>query len=1306
MRFSLLVINLFIILSVQGAVAEALPFNFVHYNTRTGLPSNCIRDIVRDTEGYMWFATDGGVVRFDGNRSEIFLPETSSDTYAETLALWGGDIIVGMSRGLYRYRPGSKGLEPVEIASGEKMPRPEQDAVKALAVDAEGNLWVSVMDKGLYKISKEQIAVEHHSFPELDNYVPNLSADTQGNVWVVSTAVTNGLWRMHPNGKAFVHTTLTVGGRPASLECSKIFRDSEGQTWLATRNDGLFRLDTSDGSLTPIAGSETLKQIHSLAQYSSSQLLVGSAQGLTLIDKYTGQSRNYTKDELNTRSLSDMFVYPIVKDPEGGVWVGTFYGGVNYLPPDTKKIRSHTHSKFVNSVSGNVISCFAEDNRGDIWVGSDDGGLCRYEPASGNFKHFKLNSLDNVHAICTHDSRIWVGTYGEGVSLLDPQTGGSGRIPFQDNSNYDCYALARDGKGGIWAGIGNVLANFDAAKNTFVPLRDLGAWIVNIATDNDGRIWISTQGEGIYLFNPAYGTWQRFINSGETPNLHNSEINKVLVTADGSVYAATVNGLEKFNATANRFEKVDLQLPSDAIQSIEAVGDNLWISTRAGLAVRHNDGSTRVLTTHDGLADDEFSAGASLATSSGRIFLGTVNGMNIINPADVRFNEFTPPVCISRIELNRSDDTETEVLFPAKGDALTIDPDVTSFTLWLAALSYADPNRNRFMYRLEGFDKDWIEAGPNPRVTYSNLPAGKYTLRVKAANNDGVWNQEGVSLSIQVQPVWYATWWMRLIYLTDFIAMMGCGFAIVQKRRERRYERQLQQVTHNQERESFRTKLNFFTIVAHEIRTPVSLIIGPLEKIRNSFPSMPTALRHELEMIDRNAQRLLTLVNQMLDYQKVEASEFTDNLQRLEITPLIEGIAERFRPTMSGTGITLTVECPAAGTTADIYPESFTKMVSNLLNNARKFTRDQITLTCTVADSTGLLTLTVADNGPGIKHENRDKVFKPFFQIEQNPNDSRGGTGLGLTIVSKVVQRHQGEISIGGEYGSGAVFTVTIPSRVDDSLTANNPRPEIDKDVMPQPMPETADGDLPVMLVVDDEEEMRTFIAMAMAGRYRVLTASNGAEGLEILRKNLVAVVVCDWMMPVMDGLTMLRQLRADTALNHIPFLMLTAKTDIYSKVESMKEGADAYVEKPFSLSFLTARLDNLIDIRRMLRKKYETNPLEPVTTLAARPEEDVFLTRLTDIVKANFTNPDLGVDFLAHQLGLSRTNLYAKVRALADMTPNEIIQITRLKAAAELLAKGDYRVSEVSETVGFNSPSYFSKCFIKQFGVKPVEFK
>ena len=468
---------------------------------------------------------------------------------------------------------------------------------------------------------------------------------------------------------------------------------------------------------------------------------------------------------------------------------------------------------------------------------------------------------------------------------------------------------------------------------------------------------------------------------------------------------------------------------------------------------------------------------------------------------------------------------------------------------------------------------------------------------------------------------------------------------------------------------------------------------------------MPAVLRDDLNIIDRNSQRLLFLVNQLLDFRKVEQEGITMRYASQNIRQLLQAVCERFKPFITQHGAHLEVEYPDADFMAMVDSEAITKMISNLLTNASKYTKDKVILSCVVLPEQHTFVVKVTDNGIGISKEDCKKIFNPFFQAM----DNKPGTGIGLSIVKSIVEQHNGRIEVESEINKGSSFIVTLPIEQAGAASQEGeaaiPCPAVPEDILSESLPVVPSKDKPLMLIVDDNQEMLNFLSSSFSAQYSILTAEDGMEALEKLKEREVTLIVSDWMMPRMDGVEFCKALRADQSVSHIPFILLTAKTDMDSKIAGMDCGADAYIEKPFSVQYLEACIKNLLDLRSLLRQKFSKMPMIPLNSIASNSLDNKFLTRINEIIEQNFSEPELTVDFLAEQLGVSRSGLFAKIKTLANVTPNELIQIVRLKKAAILLAENRYRISEICYMVGFNNPSYFAKCFQKQFGIKPGEF-
>lgn len=1319
MKKSLLaLVAVMVSLLLQAAPAD---FRFRRISVEDGLASNSVRAVMQDKYGFMWIGTDDGLNRYDGisiKRYDLGLQGTSD--YISCLYDVSDEIWVGTENGVYVFHYETEHFEPFKAltARGDSI----CCNVNHIAEDRDGNLWISTVGQGIFKYNRGKRLLEHYEFNLVRGLMASVLIDSENQVWAVTNWGNPAIFKLNKAENQFDPFPLTSGTGQYDASSLVMLEDSEQNLWLGTWEDGLQKIDKYSGRATVYLHPSREKgatHIHSLMEYAPHQLLVGSDDGLLLFNTLTCERRLFTEEETNPYSLSNRFVYPIVKDREGGVWVGTYYGGVNYLSPHSGQFEGFAHSRFFNSVNGTVVGRFCEDDGGRIWIASDDGGLSCFSPADKHFiNHLPAeggNSLSyhNVHALCMDGDDLWIGTYTGGVNVLDTKTGkfrlyttkGGDPNSLDENSS---YAIFRDREKRLWIGSMSGVNLYNREEDNFIRVKNFESLTIDIDQDAEGNIWFSTQGKGLFKHDPERQTWKNYRHSDALGALPNDQVNCLQIDANGDMWVGTMSGLCRYDAESDRFETVPLDIPSRNILGIVEDQHVLWLTTMKGL-VRYVPGeSCQLFTRANGLQSEQFLPNAVLKASDGKIYVGTVNGFNAFHPYQIKTNRVLPPVVITGLEIFNKEIGIGDAKLPKalnRMEKLDLSYKDHVFSLLYASLSYCSPEKNQYAYKLEGFDKEWSYVGSQNKATYTNLPAGTYLFKVKATNNDGVWSDREASLRIVIHPPFYWNTASKVFYFVLVCIALTFFIRFLLRRSEKKHTEEISRLNVSKEKEVHEAKIKFFTMIAHEIRTPVSLIIGPLEKIMKSSVPMPVALRNDLNIIDRNSQRLLFLVNQLLDFRKVEQEGMKMRFAPHDICQLMQAVGDRFRPFITQHGAHLEVECPEAGFTAVVDSEAITKLISNLLTNASKYTKDQVVLSCIVQPERHVFVLRVTDNGIGISEEERKKIFRPFYQAM----DNKPGTGIGLSIVKSIVESHNGCIEVESEVGKGSSFIVTLPVEQAGAEMQEGEagllNPAIPEDIVSESLPQAPSKSKPSMLIVDDNEEMLNFLSSSFSAAYSILTAEDGAEALEKLKTNDVTLIVSDWMMPRMDGVEFCKALRADPSISHIPFILLTAKTDMNSKIEGMDCGADAYIEKPFSVQYLEACIKNLLDLRSLLRQKFSKMPLVPLDSIASNSADSKFLNRINEIIEQNFSNPELTVDFLAERLCVSRSGLFAKIKTLANVTPNELIQIVRLKKAALLLAENRYRVSEICYMVGFSNPSYFSKCFQKQFGIKPGEF-
>lgn len=1296
-----------------------------------GLPSDAVRNILQDKYGFIWLGTDAGLCRYDGTAIQTFrLPHAGTDQYISALCRLGDGILVGTVRGpmVYSYR--TERFTPLATSLRQTVTR--------FAIDADRYIWMVMPDAGIACYDANTRAIRHYPTRLLGGMPGDIAIDGNRQVWALLRTTTHpgagtllrlnkARNRFEPQQLGLSHAeSKTMDGKHAgpSLPGMALRPASDGGLYIGTWDQGLWQL-SSNGSLRQIlnpslAGVGT--HVHTLFEQSADRLLIGCEEGVVACNPCNGQWELQRLSSNRESTPQEKFVYSIMRDAEGGIWWGTFYGGVNYLSPVAHRFLTFRNTGMPGSLRGNIVGRFREDARHRVWVATDDGGLnCLVGNTFVSYPGEQQLSRYNVHALWPDGDQLWVGTYSKGIVRLDTRTGTL--KPYRlSASPGSCYALHMDMRHQLWAATMEGIYRYDAQSDAFRLVRSLGALTMDIEEDRrNGTLWFATQGNGLWSYRPATRRWHHYLPTREPSSLLSADIN-CLRLIGRQLFIATADGLCALQLQTGKFRQIRLDGTHSNIRCIVPDGNDLWLSTAGGIVRWRPGADALVFNKYDGLPGGQFQANSGTRLADGRILFGSTRGCCAFRPEQLHTNTIAPPVFITGLSLfNQPVSTGSEKLPEPISQIDHIDlsasDDMVGFDF--SSLSYCSPEKNRYAYKLEGFDDNWLYAGGRHHATYTNLPAGSYTFRVRATNNDGVWCSREARLRVVVHPPFYWSWPARILYLLLIGALINRYLYWRLRRSERRHQDELNRLREKNEMKIRDARLHFFTMIAHEIRTPITLIIGPLERLKEEWQDMSRNAGndhtgHTLQVIDRNARRLLDLVNQLLDFNKVQRQSMQLRPQPENIRSIMQGVAVRFNPSMEQRGVKLTAIYPPDDFTAVVDREAVTKIISNLMNNALKYTRSRVELNCRPdgcqADGRPAFSISVSDDGMGIAPQDQARVFEAFYQA----HDNKPGTGIGLSIVKELAQLHHGHVSVASTPGQGSTFTVTLPISQPDDVIGEEPQPlaavadapaPAPADTTSLPTPPPPSDDQPTVLIVEDDEDMRHFLAATFAHTYQVLTAEDGQAALELLTNHQVTLIVSDWMMPRMDGAEFCRRVRANRETSHIAFIMLTAKTDNESKTESMHCGADAYIEKPFSTKYLEACIGNLIEMRRRLMRKFANTPSEPISHMAKTPVDNDFLNRVNALIEENMANPGLCVPFLAERLNISRSGLFAKIKSLTDATPNELIQVVRLRRAAQLLGENRYRVNEVCFMVGFNSASYFSKCFQKQFGMKPADW-
>ena len=965
---------------------------------------------------------------------------------------------------------------------------------------------------------------------------------------------------------------------------------------------------------------------------------------------------------------------------------------------------------------GNAVREICPDQYGNLWLGTEDNGINRYSPATGEITNFSRTnpahplSATNIHGLLADDSRLWVGTFNTGIDLLDIPSGKI--IKRYTRSNTDnllpsdfilCFCKLSEDE--ILIGTSEGLVLFRKKEECFIPWgTEIKSMVRQIYKDSKGDIWVATT-SGAYRYSKTEKKFAHYTSNRErSQTIGDNNVTSIFEDSKNRIWVATVYGFSLYNEISDSFNRITVEngLPSNIVHRILEDDEHFfWIATANGL-VRFNP-ETYVMKTFsytDGLPEAQFNYCSAYKMPDGTMYMGTINGMIAFNPRDFKEDVYSPSVCITRIDVqdDRIGAPKYNVNRILESGELKLPHNRSTFTLSYVALSYTSPDAIQYAYRLDGSDKDWIYMKQNKDVTFANLSPGDYVFRVKSTNSSGVWQDNETTLRITVTPPFWATGWAYLIYFLTVCLLIVLWYYYKKAKLEEKHRINREIFETKKEKELYDAKIQFFTFITHEIRTPLTLIKAPLEKILRSGDGTP-ATQENLRIIEKNTGRLLDLSNQLLDFRKTESRGFKLNYVTTDVVLWLETILHPFRPAFEQGNKHFTVKLPELPFEASLDREAFSKIVSNLVSNALKYSDSRISLELLPpSGEERMFTLLVTNDGHLIPDSETENIFNPFYRLKETEN--RQGSGIGLSLAHSLAEFHRGRLFYRQTPDGLNQFVLKLPEQQEDSyrIAAGNEKEKVE-------MVTLTETDKSVILIVEDQNDMRHFIARELAEMYQVVEAENGKVALDLVRKNTVNLIISDVMMPIMDGFELCNEVKNDVNVSHIPFILLTAQHNLQSRLKGLNTGADAYMEKPFSIELLTAQVSNLLKSRELLNKTYLEKPFAPVASLAVSQVDDIFLHKLNDYLEENLSNEALSVEMLADTMGMSTSSLYRKVKGLSGLSPNDFIRIARLKKAILLMQNGGNRISEIAFQVGFSSPAYFSTCFQKQYGKTPSEY-
>ncbi|NJC26890.1 two-component regulator propeller domain-containing protein [Neolewinella antarctica] len=1322
--------------------------NFQHLGRKDGLAQSSVFAIAQDSVGYLWFGTRGGISRYDGYRFSNYHEGSAAKNDVRTLYVdpLTQDVWAGSIGGLSQYDPVKDKFITYERQEGDATGLSNR-VVRSIFRDRAGRLWIGT-SAGLNLLDETTGSFRHfYVNPRVtdtfENHINFVTADADDNLLL---GTQRGLHRVHLDnfsaGKVRMEKVTDLGDRSLTT-----YAWDREELWLGTAT-GILRWSPTAGITGMFYHREDdptsllNNTVRTLNINDAGDLWVGTFKGLDLLRAGQSAFEHHVQSDKARAGLEDNSVMSTMIDKAGALWVGTYYGGVHHLDERYNSFTNYRHQDFSNSLSSDRVSSFAEESDGDIWIGTEGGGLNFLDGATGRFRHYTHDpenpgslSGNNVKKILRDGKDLWIGTYLNGLNHFDPQTERFVHYknrPGEANSlaNDNVYGLLREGDF-LWiCTFGGGLDLLDLTSGRFHHYThdpaDSHSLVDNsvrtIIKDHAGAFWLGTEAGISRVQTSTDGlptTFETYLPTEHVLSLHESTDRRLYVGCFSS-------GLYRYNPGRDEVEHFTTAdgLPGNTIVGmLETDNGILWLSTDNGLS--RFDPVSATFTNYNysnGLENSEFSFNAYYRTRAGELLFGGFNGFTLFDPATLTPNTFVPPVVITSLLQNGE-----EVAVKGADGLLTRDINRTatlifpyneaSFTLRFAALDYFSPESNHYAYKLEGLDRDWIYTTGKSEATYTIQREGDYTFLLKGGNSNGVWNERVRRIEIQVLPPFYRSWWAYLLYA----GLTALAFYAMARLLRLRHQVQLQTIAKQQQAELTEAKLRFFTNITHELRTPLTLILGPLRDLARAKDHGEDTNR-KLSLIERNAQRLLDLVNQVLSFRRLMSDHQPLAIRAASVRELFGGVFESFTESARLRGIEFTRKSNADNQELWVDRDKMELVFYNLLSNAFKFTPDGGAIHFSIEDGAEAVTFRIRDSGKGIAEDLGEKIFDRFYERSVGRESATKNSGIGLAVSRQMVDLHGGKIYVGKKVGEDAGAELVVELRKGkghfsgtDFNTELFPfaRPEAQASKVnavnsPEgpPLKRTPAGERFKVLIVEDNPDIRRYVAGIFEGDYDVCTAQNGKLGLTEARKNYPDVIISDVMMPEMDGLEFCHRIKTDLALSHIPVILLTARAAEPLRIEGLRTGADDYLTKPFIPEELRLRVRNIIQARKQAREKFaRVLSLDPQEITITNTDE-AFLEAALTAVETHIGDHRFKLEDLASELAVSRSLLFTKVKALTGQTPNNFVKTVRLKRAAQLLESGQLNVSEVADRVGYRDPKYFRKVFKAHFNRVPSEYK
>lgn len=1355
------IICIVVYLLVFHAYSQKAQYKFKNLSTSDGLSQSSVIAICQDKIGQMWLGTRDGLNKFDGTKFTAY-----RNNAQDSLSISNNDILsliedkegfiwVGTFNGLNVYNPLTDNFKRF-------FRKKTSNSLKSNTVwclqEVNDEIWIGttnglcIYNKKTKTFTNIQNSLESNHSP-INDFITKIFISKAGYLWIGTNRRLYKLVSRNKNELSFKEFKLTGdGNNPLDYMVQDLIEAKNGNLMVATKTRGILEYIQDSDDISQLSNTHPLNSLKStdfraIAYDDKGNLWLGANDGV-----YVMNSRGKVQFTNVDENLSK--IKSIYADSNGSMWIGSYYNGVHLWDVHNLNFSDLNYRQGNKSSYHNVVSSIEKDKNNHIYIGTEGGGITVLDSLHKkvsviNTQEYKELASDVIKSLrFLSASYLSVGTYGNGMSVLDIEKNKilSNYLPKELSNTIkksSVYSIEKENDTVIWIGtFGEGLIRFNIEKKTYrvfkrkAKARNLltSNRIRDILIDSQQRLWLGTQ-KGLNVFslsNIEEGDWdiQHFfydenINSGDDIlTIYEDELKNIWI-------GTKAKGLYKFNGTS--FDNIPIVNDENnvEIQSIHSILEDehafLWLSSNHGIAKYDPKKKNAIIYNQtDGLVDDEFNDNSALKMANHKLYFGGPRGISFFDPNKIEINQYSPQVILTDLKIkNRPLSIDKDGILKSHisyTKSITLEYDNANFSIGFSIPNFINSNNNLYSYRLAGLQDEWLTTSNN-EATYTIQKSGTYTFEVKGANNDAIWNETSTKLKIIVNPAPWRTWWAFTIYFFLITTSLILLIRFLQSKSKLKHKLELEHLDNTRKEELNKTKIEFYTNISHEFRTPLTLILGPLQQILTDYTGSNT-MHKKLLIIENNANHLLRLINRLMNFRKLESNQ--SKLQSAEgnIVKFLKEIYLSF--TEHAKNGSFDYEFTTSNEEILVFydRERLESVFYNLISNAFRYTPKGGQIKVVVEKEEVFLVVKIEDNGVGISEEYIDKIFDRFFEISihNKPQENYNkGTGIGLAIAKNIVKLHKGKIEAENKPKGGAVFRVTLPLgrdhlsndeiianfKISDDVSRYTSQLQNSEIVLDESLEDFVfDDSKSTILIVEDNKPLRSFIKNLLKKDYNIIEAENGKIALKKAIESSPDLIVSDVVMPVMAGTELCSKIKETLKTSHIPVILLTSRSSLVYRLEGLESGADEYISKPFDLNEFKLRIKNILDSSSRLKNKFTQEDYLTPSEITVTSMDEKLLKRAFKIVEENMSNDQFDIPYFSSELGVSRTMLFTKIKAWTNVTPNEFIQSLRMKRAAQLLENSSLNISQICYNVGFKNPKYFSKCFSKKYGLTPKEYQ